>query len=98
MVHYSFGAVMGALYGGLAEAVPRAGTLGGAAFGTAVWIGADELAIPMLGLSHRRTEYPLETHVQALAAHLVFGIATDLIRRAARAVLVNGKECSRHAR
>jgi putative membrane protein len=57
----------------------------GAAFGTAVWLGADELAMPALGLSRRDVDYPLEAHAQSFAAHIVFGVTTDLVRRAVRA-------------
>lgn len=77
--HYLFGAAMGALYGAYAQ---RRQTLSsGAAFGTTVWLGADEIAMPLLGLSHSTARRPLEMHLQSLVAHLVFGAATELTRR-----------------
>jgi putative membrane protein len=87
LVHYAFGSVMGALYGILAERARRVPAAAGAGFGTAVWIGADELAMPMLGLARRDTDYPLEAHAQSFAAHLVYGVTTDLARRAVRAAV-----------
>ncbi len=86
LVHYAFGAAMGALYGALAEVAPKA-TLGrGAPFGAGVWVGADEVALPALGLSKGPMDYPASTHAQALTAHLVYGLTMDacyrLLRRA----------------
>ena len=87
-VHYGFGASMGAVYGALAEAAPkRASVATGAAFGTLIWIGGDEIAVPLFGLSKANTEYPLETHVQAWASHLVYGVTTELVRRGIRKIL-----------
>ncbi len=79
-VHYGLGAALGALYGALAlstEVEVGAGT----AYGSAVWLGADEIAVPMVGLSGPPTETPLTGHVSALASHLVFGLVTHLTRK-----------------
>jgi putative membrane protein len=86
-VHYAFGATMGAVYGGLAEVSPAVRLLGGSGWGTAVWIGGDEIAVPLLGLSRPDTDYPIEAHAQALAAHLVYGVTTELVRRGVRALM-----------
>ena len=51
----------------------------------AVWAGADELAMPLLGLSRR--DYPLEAHLQAFTAHLVYGVTTEAVRRLFRRAL-----------
>jgi len=85
--HYAFGASMGALYGALAEMSPRTAAALGAPFGAAVWVGADEIAVPALGLSKGPREYPVSTHAQAFAAHLVYGVATDAVRRLVRRAL-----------
>jgi uncharacterized membrane protein YagU involved in acid resistance len=53
----------------------------GAAFGSTVWLAADEIAMPLLGLSQSMTRRLLEMHLQSFAAHLVFGTATELARR-----------------
>jgi putative membrane protein len=86
-VHYTFGAVMGGLYGGLWEISPRIRQVGGAGFGTAVWAAADEIAVPLLGLSGPTTEHPPERHAHAFASHIVFGVTTELVRRGVRAML-----------
>ena len=84
LVHYAFGAAMGGLYGGLAEVSPAVRACTGTAYGTAVWVGADEIAMPMLGLSDPEAERPVEMHAQAFAAHLVYGLTLELVRRALR--------------
>jgi putative membrane protein len=81
VMHYLFGASMGALYGAYAGR-RRHVRRSGAGFGMAVWLGADEIAMPLLGLSRPTTRRPFEMHLQSLAAHLVFGTATEMTRRA----------------
>lgn len=80
-VHYAFGAAMGALYGGLAEVSPAVSRGAGMPFGTAVWLAADEVGVPAMGLAKKPTEYPVTVHASALGAHLVYGVTTDLVRR-----------------
>jgi hypothetical protein len=86
-LHYAFGAVMGAIYGGLREISPAVRSMGGSGWGTTVWAAADGLAVPMLGLSRPKTDYPLEAHAQSYGAHLVFGVTTEFVRRGVRAML-----------
>ncbi len=84
VVHYSFGTLTGAMYGALAEVAPKAAAGKGVLFGTAVFAGADELSLWALRLAGPPTQYPLMTHVQALASHCVYGLATDTVRRTVR--------------
>jgi putative membrane protein len=86
-VHYTFGAVAGGFYGALAENAPAARALSGAVYGTTVWAAADEIAMPVLGLSDRTDEQPFERHLHSFAAHIVFGVTTELVRRSVRAAL-----------
>ena len=78
-VHIVYGLVVGSLYGairgGRDRGVARA-VLGGALFGAGLWLLGDELAIPLLGLSDKPTSYPATSHLQSLAQHLGFGVAT----------------------
>ena len=80
LTHYTFGAAMGALYGAYAERRRRQAT--GIGFGLAVWLLADEIAVPLLGLSGSTLRRPLEKHLQSLAAHIVFGMTTEAARGA----------------
>jgi len=82
VAHYLMGAASGALYGVGAELVPQVSVGAGVPFGAAVWLVADEVMVPALGLSKSADEYPLSKHAYALSSHLVYGLTTDLVRRA----------------
>jgi putative membrane protein len=86
-VHYSFGTLTGVAYGMLAEVAPGVTRGAGAPFGTAVWLGADEVGVPALRLSGPPWEHPPSVHARALAAHLVYGVATEGVRRLVRRAL-----------
>lgn len=86
-VHYALGTAVGGLYGGLAEVQPEVSAGVGLPFGAVFWLIVDEGAVPLLGFSKGPTEYPLSTHVYALASHLVYGVTTDIVRRGVRSVL-----------
>jgi putative membrane protein len=87
ITHYVFGTIMGALYGALAPRDHRVTAGGGLAFGGAVWLLFDEIAIPALGLSPPPNKTPLPIHLRAAAAHVVFGPGTELGRRLFTALL-----------
>ena len=82
VVHYAIGGASGAAYGAVVELLPAAAAGAGALFGTVLWITADEVMAPAFGLSKNAPENPIFTHGKALAAHLVYGVATDVVRRA----------------
>jgi putative membrane protein len=83
-VHYAFGVSTGAFYGAVAELAPAVTQGFGTPFGAAVWLAADEGIVPSLGLSKSPTEYPISTHLYSLASHLVYGLTTEIVRRAVR--------------
>jgi len=84
MVHYAFGAVVGGIYGGLAEYAPGITTGSGAGFGAVLFAGADLLAVPALGLSGNPAQQPASKLATPFVAHLVYGVATDMMRRLLR--------------
>jgi hypothetical protein len=88
-VHYVLGASVGGLYGAVAEVVPEVKIGAGLPFGAVFWLVVDEAAVPLLGLSKGPTEYPLSTHGYALASHLVYGLTTDIVRRALRKTILS---------
>ncbi|PYS90264.1 MAG: DUF1440 domain-containing protein [Acidobacteria bacterium] len=87
VVHYSFGTSVGGLYGTAAELAPEVTAGIGLPFGAVFWLVADEGAVPLLGLSKGPTEYPLSTHVYALASHLVYGLTAEIVRGVVRNAL-----------
>lgn len=87
VVHYAMGATSGALYGLATEVTPYA-TLGqGAAFGAGVFLLADEVSVPFLGLSKTPGKIPLATHIYAFASHLIYGWTTEAVRDVVRKAL-----------
>jgi putative membrane protein len=80
-VHYVFGALVGAVYGGLAETAPRATMCAGMGYGAAVWLLADEVAVPAAGLSRSPLKTSAVKHLEALASHLVYGLTMEGTRR-----------------
>jgi uncharacterized membrane protein YagU involved in acid resistance len=84
VVHYAFGALMGGVYGAAAEVLPAVKSFAGLPYGAALFVGADEVALPALGLAKKPTEYPLSRHLSGLGQHLVYGATTELVRRTLR--------------
>jgi hypothetical protein len=89
-IHYAFGACVGALYGAYADRMRHQGAATGVALGTTLWLTADEVAVPLIGLSEPPTRRPFEMHLQSLAAHLVYGLTAEAVRKPARRWLGNG--------
>ncbi len=85
MVHFGYGTLMGALYGGICEVAPTASIGLGIPFGAVLWVFGDELAVPLLGFGSSPINTPMSTHIDALAAHVVYGITADGVRRNLRA-------------
>jgi hypothetical protein len=67
VVHYGFGTALGALYGIARELSPDTlpsvhPVVAGIGYGSAVFVGADEFAVPALGLSKSPKDAPLSSH------------------------------------
>ena len=84
VVHYAFGAVVGAVYGAAAELVPIVSTAFGLPFGAAVWLGAHVVAVPALGLAESPARLPTAKEAEEFGMHLVYGWITELVRRVLR--------------
>jgi len=87
VIHYTFGTLVGALYGAYVDGREGHGVAAGMALGTTLWLTADEIAMPLLGLSQPTTRRPLEMHLQSLAAHLVYGVTAEAVRQPVHARL-----------
>lgn len=75
-LHYAYGVLSGAAYGVAVAQRPTANAGYGMAFGAALWLIGDELAITMAGLSDPRTRKPA-SHASALFTHILFGVVTE---------------------
>ena len=85
-VHYTFGTLMGIAYAVTAEFLPEISSGGGTAFGTMLFLGADEVAVPALRLSPPPTETAPTDHLQHWAAHVVYGGSLELVRSLLRRI------------
>ncbi len=87
VVHYMYAALVGGLYGGLAEysSLVRSGF--GTTYASALFVGGDLVAVPALGLSKPLAEYPAASYAGPFTSHLVYGATTELIRRIVRSIL-----------
>ncbi len=85
IVHWSFGAANGALYGAVRGQAGMLDVTGGAIFGACVWLFDSNLMVPLLGLSSGPTSTPSKQHASQLGAHIVYGMTaattTQLLRR-----------------
>ena len=81
IVHYGFGAVIGSVYGAVAEVMPRVTVALGLPFGIAVWLGAHVIAVPALGLADPPMRRPVGKDPEEFGLHLVYGLTTELVRR-----------------
>jgi putative membrane protein len=86
-IHYAFAGAVGAIYGAAAARTPDITAMGGVPFGATVWLIADEMGMPVLGLAKPPSDYPLRDHATSLASHLLYGAATEGVRRAIVATL-----------
>ena len=83
-VHYSFGTLVGVIYACTAELVPEATTGAGTAFGTALFLAADEIAVPAFRLAPPPTKQPASDQLEHWAAHVVYGVTLEIARNLLR--------------
>jgi hypothetical protein len=84
-VHIGYGLFVASLYGAVRGGRDRGVTrsaISGALFGAGLWLLGDELMVPMLGMSDKPARYPVSSHLQSLAQHIGFGVATAAATRA----------------
>ena len=84
VVHFGIATGMGALYGGLAEMDRRVAAGFGTGFGAALWLGANEIGLPALGVSPSPVSTPLSEQACSLASHLLYGAILEAVRQALR--------------
>ena len=80
-IHYAFSGAVGAIYGAAAARTPDITAWAGMPFGATVWLIADEMGMPLVGLAKPPSEYPLQDHATSLTSHLIYGATTEAVRR-----------------
>ena len=101
-IHFAFGATAGAAYGAaVASAPPHVARLvrsgHGLTYGTLVWLLADEIGIPFVGLGPPPHRSSPRMHAYALAGHFAYGIALETVRRLVTSTPVAKRARSRSA-
>ena len=86
-IHWGFGALTGAAYGGLAEFYPAATAKEGASFGLTLAALTHESALPALGLSATAEQQTAREHSSEMVTHVLYGVVTEVIRSMVRKLL-----------
>jgi putative membrane protein len=84
IVHFTFGTLMGAIYGISTEYLPIANLGHGLLHGIALWGGADALGLPAFGFSSPVTERSAGELTYEILAHAVYGVSSESARRLVR--------------
>jgi uncharacterized membrane protein YagU involved in acid resistance len=77
-VHWWHGIQLGVPYQMLQ---PKSSITSGLIYGAALWLLSDELMLWALGVANAPTTYPLKVHLDALAAHCVYGAVVAIAAR-----------------
>ena len=86
-IHWGFGALVGGVYGALAEYQPVITGRLGANFGLTLCGMTHASTLPIMGLTESPENQPAREHASELVTHAIYGVTTEVVRRAARKVL-----------
>ena len=86
-IHWGFGALVGGVYGVVAEYAPIATGRLGADFGIALCGVTHVSALPLLGLTESPENQTVREHASELMTHAVYGVTTEVVRRVVRRVV-----------
>ena len=78
-MHYAFAVAAGVAYAAGAGTFPMVRTGRGAAFGAALWLIGDEVAVSASGLDDP-LKSPVFSHLSALSAHVLYGMVVDAVQ------------------
>jgi putative membrane protein len=83
-IHYTFGALTGAVYGGAAEVFPIVTAGYGSVFGVVLQLLTHETLVPLAGLDVPASQQPAREHLSEFFSHILYGIAAEATRRTLR--------------
>jgi putative membrane protein len=86
-IHWGFGALVGGVYGAVAEYQPIVTGRMGANFGLTLCGITHASALPMMGLTESPDNQPAREHASELVTHAIYGVTTELVRRVARRII-----------
>jgi putative membrane protein len=83
-LHWGFGTMLGGAYGVAAELTPKVTSWQGSVFGLTVNRIAHEGLLPRMNLVEPVPLQPAQERVSEWVSHVVYGVTTELVRRAVR--------------
>jgi putative membrane protein len=86
-IHWGFGALVGGVYGALAEYAPAVTGRYGINFGVTLCGITHAAALPLMGLTEKPEDQPTREHASELMTHAVYGVTTEVVRRVTRKLL-----------
>ena len=86
-IHYTLGAGLGAAYGALAEIAPAVTWGAGVPAGAVMYSLTHASAVPATGFQAWPWQLPASAVAWEAGSHLVYGLSTELVRRALTAAL-----------
>jgi putative membrane protein len=86
-IHWGFGALVGGAYGAVAEYQPVITGRLGANFGLTLCVMTHASTLPIMGLTESPENQPAREHASELVTHAIYGVTTEVVRRAVRKVL-----------
>lgn len=87
LIHWTFGTLVGGVYGAVTELAPPSQAGIGLPFGTALWTMTHESMLPLLNLAPPPSRQPLQRQASELTTHLVYGATVEIVRRIVRRML-----------
>jgi uncharacterized membrane protein YagU involved in acid resistance len=85
--HYAIGIAPAIGYALFRDRLPVQGVARGALYGLGLWLMQDEVLNTVTGLGAKPQQYPWQAHARGVAAHLAYGVATELALNAAEKAL-----------
>jgi hypothetical protein len=76
LTDWGFGMLMGGVYGALRGEEKAFDFKGELLYAFGLWLFADEIGVPLMGLAKGPKGYPISLHLEDLGAHLVYGLVT----------------------
>jgi putative membrane protein len=83
-IHWGFGTMIGGVYGLAAEFSPQVTAWRGGVFGLSVNRLAHEELLPRMELVEPVPEQPAQERISEWITHVVYGVSTEVVRRAVR--------------
>jgi putative membrane protein len=74
VIHFSFSILAGMAYGALVEYVPIVALGTGVVFGLAIWVGAHEIVMPVIGLTPSTWDLPPNEQASEFFGHALWGL------------------------